>query len=92
MDVTIVDEVSSKSIAIKQMANIIKKNQLTLKDFKHFLENQLSVSINIFKTRNRKRQDIFRHAFYLHPIYFHAIVNLTHLMLEHGESLYSIDF
>ena len=91
MDVTFVDEVSTKSIAIKQKANIIQ-NQLTLKDFLHFLENQLSVSINIFKTRNRKRQDIFRHAFYLHPIYFHAIVNLTHLMLEHGESLYSIDF
>lgn len=34
----------------------------------------------------------FRHALYLHPRFFHAVVNLTQLMIENGEPLFSIDF
>jgi hypothetical protein len=32
----------------------------------------------------------FRHELYLHPLYFNAVVNLTEIMLEHGEPLYPI--
>ena len=34
----------------------------------------------------------FRHALYLHPRFFHAVVNLTQLMIENGEPLYEVDF
>ncbi|KAI9562432.1 hypothetical protein GHT06_009862 [Daphnia sinensis] len=34
----------------------------------------------------------FRHALYLHPRFFHAVVNLTQLMIENGEPLYPVDF
>ncbi|KAF0738930.1 hypothetical protein Ae201684_005301 [Aphanomyces euteiches] len=33
---------------------------------------------------------VFRHQLYLHPICFHAVVNLTQLMIELGEELYSV--
>ena len=36
--------------------------------------------------------DIFRHDLSLHPLYFNAVVNLTQMMIEHGEPLYSVDF
>ena len=32
----------------------------------------------------------FSHELYLHPLYFNAVVNLTEIMLEHGEPLYPI--
>ena len=34
----------------------------------------------------------FRHEPYLHPLYFHAVVNIVQLTIEHGEPLYSVDF
>ena len=34
----------------------------------------------------------FRHDLYLHPRFFHAVVNLTQLMIENGEPLYHIEF
>ena len=34
----------------------------------------------------------FRHSLHLHLCFFHAAVNLTQLMIENGEPLYSIDF
>ncbi|KAG9414463.1 hypothetical protein AC1031_013822 [Aphanomyces cochlioides] len=34
--------------------------------------------------------DVFRHNLYLHPIYFHAVVNLTQIMIESGEALFSV--
>jgi len=37
-------------------------------------------------------QNTFRHSLYLHPRFFHAAVNLTQLMIENGEPLYSVDF
>ena len=36
--------------------------------------------------------DIFLHDLSLHPLYFNAVVNLTQMMIEHGEPLYSVDF
>ncbi len=33
----------------------------------------------------------FRHALDLHPRFFHAVVNLTQLMIENGEPLYSVE-
>ena len=36
-------------------------------------------------------RDIFRHALFLHPRFFHAVVNLVQLMIEHGEPLYSVE-
>ena len=33
----------------------------------------------------------FRHALHLHPRFFHAVVNLTQLMIENGEPLYSVE-
>lgn len=33
----------------------------------------------------------FRHDLYLHPRFFHAVVNLTQLMIKKGEPLYAID-
>ncbi len=35
-------------------------------------------------------QHRFRHALFLHPTFFHAVVNLTQLMIENGEPLYSV--
>ena len=32
----------------------------------------------------------FRHSLHLHPRFFHAVVNLTQLMIENGEPLYSV--
>lgn len=32
----------------------------------------------------------FRHALPLHPRFFHAVLNLTQLMLENGEPLYPV--
>ncbi|KAK4027025.1 hypothetical protein OUZ56_016043 [Daphnia magna] len=37
-------------------------------------------------------QQRFRHDLYLHPLYFHSVVNLTQMMIDHGETLYSVDF
>lgn len=37
-------------------------------------------------------QNRFRHDLHLHPLYFNAVVNLTQMMIEHGEPLYSVDF
>ena len=34
----------------------------------------------------------FRHALHLHPTFFHAVLHLTQLMIENGESLYSVDY
>ena len=34
----------------------------------------------------------FRHYLHLHPRFFHAVVNLTQLMIENGEPLYAINF
>jgi hypothetical protein len=28
----------------------------------------------------------------LHPLYFHSVVNLTQMMIDYGETLYSVDF
>jgi hypothetical protein len=28
----------------------------------------------------------------LHPLYFHSVVNLTQMMIDHGETYYSVDF
>lgn|GEM_PF-6123348 len=36
-------------------------------------------------------QNRFRHDRFLHPLYFHAIVNVTQLLIENGEPLYSVD-
>jgi len=33
----------------------------------------------------------FRHALFLHPPFFHAVVNLTQLMIENGEPLYPVE-
>lgn len=33
----------------------------------------------------------FRHPLYLHPRLFHAVVNLTQLMIENSEPLFPID-
>ena len=32
----------------------------------------------------------FRHVLHLHPCFFHAVLNLTQLMIENGEPLYSV--
>ena len=37
-------------------------------------------------------KDRFRHALYLHPRFFYAVVNLTQLMIENGEPLNTVDF
>lgn len=34
----------------------------------------------------------FRHSLQLHPRFFHAVVNVTQLMIESGEPLYLVDF
>ena len=39
----------------------------------------------------RCMKNIFRHALYLHPVFFHAVINLTQVMIESGEPLYSVD-
>ncbi len=36
-------------------------------------------------------QRIFRHDVTLHPICFHAVVNITQLSIENGENLYMLD-
>ena len=36
-------------------------------------------------------KDRFRHALYLHPRFFNAVVNLTQLMIENGEPLNTLD-
>lgn len=36
-------------------------------------------------------KDRFRHALYLHPLFFNAVVNLTQLMIENGEPLYTVE-
>lgn len=36
-------------------------------------------------------QHRFRHDLNLHPLYFNAVVNLTQMMIEHREPLYSVD-
>ena len=33
----------------------------------------------------------FRHSLNLHPRFFHAVANLTQLMIENGEPLYCVD-
>ena len=33
----------------------------------------------------------FRHPLYLHPRFFHAVVNVTQLMIENGEPLFAVD-
>ena len=33
----------------------------------------------------------FRHKLYLHPLFFHAVINLNQLMIENGEPLFVID-
>jgi len=33
---------------------------------------------------------VFRHALNLHPTFFHAVVNLTQIMIENGEPLYEV--
>jgi len=35
--------------------------------------------------------DVFRHALYLHPSFFHAVVNLIQLMIQTGEPLYTVE-
>ena len=37
-------------------------------------------------------QHRFRHDLHLHRLHFNAVVNLTQMMIEHGEPLYSVDF
>ena len=39
----------------------------------------------------RCMKDIFRHELYLHPRFLHAVVNLTQLMIQNGEPLYSVE-
>ena len=34
----------------------------------------------------------FRHALHLYPRYFHAVINLTQLMIENGEPLYPVEY
>lgn len=34
--------------------------------------------------------DVFRHDIQYHPIVFHAIINVTQLMLKNGEPLFNI--
>ena len=34
----------------------------------------------------------FRHSLYLHPRFFHAVINLTQLMIENGEPLYPVEY
>ena len=34
----------------------------------------------------------FRHSLYLHPRFFHAVVNLIQLMIQNGEPLFPVDF
>jgi hypothetical protein len=34
----------------------------------------------------------FRHELHLHPRFFNAVVNLTQLLIEHGEPLYSVQY
>lgn len=34
--------------------------------------------------------DIFRHNIQNHPLIFHAIVNITQLMIENGEPLFKV--
>ena len=34
----------------------------------------------------------FRHSLYLHPRFFHAVVNIIQLMIENGEPLFPVDF
>ena len=36
-------------------------------------------------------KDRFRHALFLHPCFFHSVVNLTQLMIANGEPMYAID-
>ncbi len=36
-------------------------------------------------------KNTFRHDLFLHPRFFHAVVNVTQLMLQNGEPLYDID-
>ena len=36
-------------------------------------------------------QHRFRHALFLHPSFFHAVVNITQLMIQNGEPLFAID-
>ncbi len=37
-------------------------------------------------------QNTFRHALHLHPRFFHAVVNITQIMIENGNPLYSVEF
>ena len=39
----------------------------------------------------RCMRNTFRHALYLHPCFFHAVVNLTQLMITNGEPLFSVE-
>jgi hypothetical protein len=34
----------------------------------------------------------FRHSLYLHPRFFHAVVNIIQLMIQNGEPLFPVDF
>ena len=34
----------------------------------------------------------FRHSLYLHPRFFHAVVNIIQLMIQNGEPLFTVDF
>jgi len=36
-------------------------------------------------------KNTFRHDLFWHPRFFHAVVNVTQLMLQNGEPLYDID-
>lgn len=35
-------------------------------------------------------RDVFRHKLHTHPLVFHSVVNLTQLMIEDGEPLFSV--
>ena len=37
------------------------------------------------------KKDIFRHVLYFYPDFFHVVINLTQVMIESGEPLYSVD-
>jgi hypothetical protein len=48
----------------------------------------LNHRLKLFRCLSEK----FRHDLHLHPLYFHAVVDLTQMIIEHGDPLYTIDF
>lgn len=55
---------------------------------KHLLSRHETVNRRIKQFRCMNH--VFRHALNLHPTFFHAVVNLTQIMIENGEPLYEV--